>query len=99
MSLPILLINTARGGLVVEEDLERALEEGLISGVGFDVTLPEPPPADGPLMRIAKRRNVIVTPHVAWASDEAQQSLADQLIENIEAFVAGTPRNMVSGDF
>jgi glycerate dehydrogenase len=94
-----LLINTARGGLVVEEDMEQALEEGLISGAGIDVTLPEPPPADGPLMRIAKRRNVIVTPHVAWASDEAQQALADQLIDNIENFVAGRPTNLVRGAF
>ena len=94
-----LLINTARGGLVVEEDLEKALDEGLISGAGIDVTLPEPPPADGPLMRIAKRRNVIVTPHVAWASEEAQQTLADQLIDNIEDFVAGRPTNLVRGAF
>jgi glycerate dehydrogenase len=94
-----LLINTARGGLVVEEDLETALEEGLISGAGVDVTMPEPPPADGPLMRIAKRPNVIVTPHVAWASDEAQQALADQLIDNIENFVAGRPTNLVRGAF
>jgi glycerate dehydrogenase len=94
-----LLINTARGGLVNEEDLEEALDEGLISGAGIDVTLPEPPPADGPLMRIARRRNVIVTPHVAWASTEAQQTLADQLIDNIENFVAGRPTNLVLGTF
>ena len=94
-----LLINTARGGLVDEEDLERALDEGLISGAGIDVTLPEPPPADGPLMRIARRGNVIVTPHVAWASVEAQQTLADQLIDNIESFVAGRPTNLVLGAF
>jgi glycerate dehydrogenase len=94
-----LLINTARGGLVVEEDLEKALDEGLISGVGIDVTLPEPPPADGPLMRIARRPNVLVTPHVAWASEEAQQTLADQLIDNVENFVAGRPTNLVRGTF
>jgi glycerate dehydrogenase len=94
-----LLINTARGGLVDEEDLEKALDEGLISGAGIDVTLPEPPPSDGPLMRLARRRNVIVTPHVAWASDEAQQALADQLIDNIENFVAGRPTNLVQGAF
>jgi glycerate dehydrogenase len=94
-----LLINTARGGLVIEEDLEKALDEGLISGAGVDVTLPEPPPADGPLMRIAKRHNVIVTPHVAWASEEAQQALADQLMDNIESFVAGRPTNLVQGAF
>ena len=94
-----LLINTARGGLVVEEDLEIALEQGLITGAGFDVTLPEPPPPDGPLMRVARRPNVIVTPHIAWASDEAQQTLADQLIDNIDDFVAGRPTNLVTGSY
>jgi len=94
-----LLINTARGGLVVEEDLEQALDEGLVSGAGIDVTLPEPPPADGVLMRLARRPNVIVTPHIAWASDEAQQALANQLIGNIENFVEGRPTNLVSGAY
>ena len=70
-----IIVNTARGGLVDEDDLVRALDEGLISGVGFDVAIGEPPPVDSPLMRIAKRPNVILTPHVAWASDEAQQAL------------------------
>lgn len=94
-----LLVNTARGGLVVEEDLEKALEEGLIAGAGIDVTMPEPPPADGVLMRIAARPNVIVTPHIAWASDEAQQAVADQLVDNIENFVAGRPTNLVRGAY
>ena len=94
-----ILVNTSRGGLVVEEDLERALEEGLISGAGFDVTMPEPPPADSVIMRIARRPNVIITPHVAWASDEAQQALVDQLFENIENFLAGRPSNLVTGEF
>jgi glycerate dehydrogenase len=91
-----LLINTARGGLVDEDALVAALDEGLISGAGFDVAAGgEPPPPESPLMRIAARPNVIVTPHVAWASDEAQQALADQLIDNIENFVAGRPTNLV----
>lgn len=90
-----LIINTARGGLVDEADLVRALEEGLISGAGFDVTQGEPPALDNPLMRAAARPNLILTPHVAWASDEAQQSLADQLMGNIESFVAGKPANVV----
>ena len=96
--MPI-LINTARGGLVVEEDLEMALAEGMISGAGIDVTMPEPPPPDSVIMRIARRDNVIVTPHVAWASDEAQQTLVDQLFANIENFVAGHPSNLVTGEF
>ena len=94
-----ILINTARGGLVVEEDLELALAEGMISGAGIDVTMPEPPAPDSVIMRIARRNNVIVTPHVAWASDEAQQTLVDQLFANIENFVAGHPSNLVTGEF
>ncbi|MBW8284231.1 MAG: D-2-hydroxyacid dehydrogenase [Rhizobium sp.] len=90
-----ILINTGRGGLVDEQALEQALEEGRIAAAGFDVTDGEPPAADSPMMRIAARPNVILTPHVAWASREAVQALADQLIENIELFVAGTPRNVV----
>lgn len=90
-----LLINTARGGLVDEHALAEALDQGWISGAGFDVVSTEPPPPDNPLMRAAGRANVILTPHVAWASDEAQQALADQLMDNVEAFVAGRPRNVV----
>jgi glycerate dehydrogenase len=91
-----LLINTARGGLVDEEALVTALDKGQISGAGFDVVTQEPPPADHPLMKIAGRPNFILTPHVAWASQEAIQSLADQLIDNIEAFWSGDPRNLVT---
>lgn len=94
-----LVLNTARGPLIVEADLEEALDRGLVSGAGLDVTLPEPPEPDSVLMRLANRPDVIVTPHVAWASLEAQQVLADQLVQLIEAFVAGNPRNVVSGDF
>lgn len=91
-----ILINTARGGLVVESDLEKALDEGLIRGAGIDVTSPEPPPMHGVLMRLSRKSNVIVTPHIAWASDEAQQTLADQLIDNIEKFIVGEPTNLVT---
>jgi glycerate dehydrogenase len=94
-----LIINTARGGLVDEAALVEALDAGLISGAAFDVVTTEPPAADNPLMRIAGRHNVIITPHVAWASNEAQQDLADQLMDNIESFVAGTPRNLVDGAY
>ena len=91
-----LLINTARGGLVDEEALVVALENGQIGGAGFDVVTEEPPPADHPLMKLAGRPNFILTPHVAWASQEAIQSLADQLIENIEAFWSGDSKNLVT---
>ncbi|WP_046865885.1 D-2-hydroxyacid dehydrogenase [Microvirga massiliensis] len=91
-----LLINTARGGLVDEWALVEALDSGQIGGAGFDVATTEPPPTDHPLMRLSTRPNFILTPHVAWASQEAVQSLADQLIDNIEAFWSGHPRNCVT---
>ena len=94
-----LIVNTARGGLVDEGALVQALDAGLISGAGFDVVDGEPPSAENPLMRAASRPNVILTPHVAWASDEAQQGLADQLVDNIENFVAGRPTNLVKGTY
>jgi glycerate dehydrogenase len=91
-----LLINTARGGLVNEADLVTALREGLISGAGFDVLTSEPPSDDNPLLSLLDAPNFILTPHVAWASDEAMQALADQLIDNIENFVHGEPTNLVN---
>lgn len=91
-----LLINAGRGGLVDEAALVRAIVGGLIGGAGFDVVTAEPPPADHPLMALAKRPNFILTPHVAWASKSAVQTLTDQLVDNIEAFVRGEPRNRVA---
>ena len=93
------LVNASRGGLVVEEDLERALDEGLVAGAAFDVALPEPPPADSTIMRLAARPDFILTPHIAWASAQAQQALADQLIDVIERYAQGTPVNVVRGAF
>jgi len=94
-----LIINTARGGLVDEAALVRALDAGLIAGAGFDVVDGEPPATENPLMRAAARHNVILTPHVAWASDEAQQALADQLVDNIENFIGGRPTNLIHGAY
>jgi glycerate dehydrogenase len=90
-----LLINTGRGGLVDESAVGPALEAGLISGAGFDVVSVEPPPFDHPFMSLLDRPDFILTPHVAWASDEAIQGLADQLIDNIEFFVRGEKVNVV----
>ncbi len=90
-----LLINTARGGLVDEAALAAALEQGIIGGAGFDVLSGEPPPADHVLLRL-RLPNFILTPHVAWASGQAMQTLGDQLIDNLEAFAAGRPANVVT---
>lgn len=95
MQRSALLINTARGGLVDEAALAEALQSGVIGGAGFDVLSKEPPPADHVLLKL-RLPNFILTPHTAWASGQAMQVLADQLIDNIEAWHAGTPRNLVS---
>ena len=95
MKRTALLINTARGGLVDESALIQALDEGLIAGAGFDVLTVEPPRNGHPLLDI-RRPNFILTPHIAWASDGAMQFLADQLIDNIDAWAAGTPQHLVT---
>jgi len=95
MKRDALLINTARGGIVDETALVRALAEGWIAGAGFDVLTQEPPVAGNPLLEL-NLPNFILLPHIAWASDPAMQTLADQLIDNIEAFVRGEPRNRLA---
>jgi glycerate dehydrogenase len=95
MKRTAILINTARGGLVDEQALIQALDEGLIAGAGFDVLTVEPPRNGHPLLDV-RRPNFILTPHIAWASDGAMQFLADQLIDNIELWAAGTPQHLVT---
>ncbi len=95
MKRTAILVNTARGGLVDEPALVHALTEVLIAGAGFDVLTNEPPKDGNPLLDL-RLPNFILTPHVAWASDGAMQFLADQLIDNIEAFVRGSAQNLVT---
>ena len=95
MKRSAILINTARGGLVDEVALATALKEGLIAGAGFDVLTKEPPKEGNPLLDV-RLPNFILTPHVAWASDGAMQFLADQLIDNVELFIKGTPQHLVT---
>ncbi len=90
-----LVINTARGGLVDEQALVDALKAGKIAGAAFDVVTTEPVPDGHPFLEIMDMPNFILTPHVAWASIEAIQGLADQMVDNIDAYVAGSPRNVV----
>jgi glycerate dehydrogenase len=82
-----LLINTARGGLVDEAALVEALREGRIAGAGFDVASSEPIASDNPLLDLVGAPNFILTPHVAWASAEAQQALIDQVLEKVGRFL------------
>lgn len=89
-----ILINTARGGVVDERALAEALRGGRLGGAGIDVLSEEPPPADHVLLA-PDLPNLIVTPHIAWASRESRQRALDQVAENIEAFRAGSPRRLV----
>ena len=86
------LINTARGGLINEEEVAKALNEGLIRGFAADVMVKEPPYANNPLL-ISK--NTILTPHIAWATKEARQRLINILYDNVKAFIDGNPINLV----
>jgi glycerate dehydrogenase len=95
MKTTAVLVNTSRGGLVDEQALADALRAGVIAGAGIDVLSKEPPTEGNPLLA-TDIPNLIVTPHVAWASETAMKALTDQVIDNIEAFVAGNPRNRVA---
>lgn len=86
------LINTGRGALVVEQDLADALNEGVIAGAAVDVVTREPIDPDNPLL---KARNCIITPHIAWATAEARERLMAATVENVAAFAAGKPINVV----
>ena len=90
-----LLINTARGGLIDDHALLDALRLGRLAGAGIDVLRVEPPREGSPLLD-ANLPNLIVTPHNAWASKQAMQRLGSQLVDNLEAFVRGEPRNLVT---
>ena len=86
------LINTSRGGLVVDQDLADALNAGRLAGAGLDVLTVEPPVSTNPLL---SARNCLVTPHIAWATREARARLMDTVIGNISAWTSGNPRNVI----
>lgn len=89
-----ILINCGRGGLVDETALVAALKYGQIGGAGFDVLTEEPPRNGNPLLK-ARLPNLIITPHMAWASQEAANRLLDILLDNVDKFVKGQPQNLV----
>jgi glycerate dehydrogenase len=86
------LINTSRGPLVVDADLAEALNGGRLAGAGLDVLSLEPPDDGNPLL---SARNCLITPHIAWATREARSRLMQFAMENLEAYVAGAPRNVI----
>lgn len=94
MKRDAILINIARGGIVNESDLSDALESGIIAGAAIDVLTREPPRTGNPLLS-RSLPNLIVTPHIAWASSNARQRLVNEITANIQAFLSGTPRNVI----
>ncbi|GAA4468286.1 D-2-hydroxyacid dehydrogenase [Nibrella saemangeumensis] len=87
------LLNTSRGGLITEADLTEALNEGRLAGAGLDVLSVEPPKTGNPLLGA---RNVLITPHIAWATLEARQRLLTMAIDNLRTYKEGYPQNVVS---
>ena len=86
------LINTSRGGVIVEDDLRRALDAGVIAGAAVDVLSSEPPTEDNPLLHA---KNIIVTPHIAWATTEARTRLLSIVTDNLSAYLRGEKLNRV----
>jgi glycerate dehydrogenase len=93
MKRTAVLINTSRGPLVVDADLTEALNQGIIGGAGLDVLSVEPPKADNPLLGA---KNCVITPHISWATKEARARLMDIAVDNLRAFLAGNPINVVN---
>ncbi len=90
-----ILINVARGAVVDEEAVTKAIEEGQIAGLGVDVYSTEPMQMDSPYQRILDYDNTIFTPHMAWGAQEARQRCIDEIVLNINDFVNGGKRNRV----
>jgi len=92
MKRSAILINTARGPLLNEADVARALRENVIAWAGMDVLSAEPPPADNPLLSAP---HCFILPHLAWASVAARRRLMREVVENFQSFLEGKPRNVV----
>lgn len=89
----VILLNTARGALIVEQDVADALNSGKMYAAGLDVAAVEPLPATSPLLTA---KNCIMTPHIAWATKEARQRLMNIAVDNLRCFLDGKPQNVVN---
>ncbi len=93
MKTGVMIINTSRRPLVVEEDLADALNSGKVAGAGLDVVSTEPIKSDNPLLTAI---NCLITPHIAWAPKESRARLMNIAVDNLEAFLSGNPVNVVN---
>ncbi|MBP0903889.1 D-2-hydroxyacid dehydrogenase [Mariniflexile gromovii] len=89
----VMIINTARGGLIVEEDLKEALNSGKVAGAAVDVISSEPIQENNPLL---KAKNCIITPHIAWAPKESRARLLQIVVDNLKAYLSGNPENVIN---
>lgn len=89
----VIILNDSRGPLIVEEDLRDALNSGKVAAAGLDVVSTEPIKRDNPLLQA---KNCFITPHIAWAPKESRKRLMDVAVSNLQAFVDGTPVNIVN---
>lgn len=96
MKKDAVLLNLGRGPIINEEDLAEALQNGSIAGAGLDVLCKEPMAYDNPLIKIKDSTRLLITPHIAWATVEARQRCADEVYENMKAYLRGEKRNIVT---
>lgn len=95
MKKSAILINVGRGPIVNDADLAKALDEGIIQGAALDVFTVEPIKANNPLLKLKNKNNIVLSPHIAWASVEARKRLFDSVIKNIESFYNNGDRNRI----
>lgn len=95
MKRNVILANMGRGPIVVDTDLARAIDEDIIGGAALDVFEVEPIQEDNPIMKVTRKDKLVLTPHIAWASEEARNRLFKDLLENIKAYNRGEKRNRV----